>query len=117
MMAAIATTRDQSRRARDIPRVMLGGFAALAESAWMGSVQATEVLEPLRIMATRVAGWHPVVPHLPRVSVRGLLRRELTIAEASFVLMASFFASAALGAVRQILFNAQFGIGPDVNAY
>jgi putative peptidoglycan lipid II flippase len=31
--------------------------------------------------------------------------------------MASFFTSAALGAVRQILFNAQFGAGMEANAY
>jgi putative peptidoglycan lipid II flippase len=31
--------------------------------------------------------------------------------------MASFFTSALLGAVRQILFNAQFGVGTDANAY
>ena len=63
--------------------VMLGGYAALAESAWMGSVQATEVLEPLRLRWPR--RWLPV-PRLP--SLKGLLTRELSIAEASFVLMA-----------------------------
>jgi putative peptidoglycan lipid II flippase len=32
-------------------------------------------------------------------------------------LMASFFFSAGLGAVRQVLFNARFGTGPEANAY
>ena len=31
--------------------------------------------------------------------------------------MASFFSSAALGAVRQVLFNAQFGVSAEANAY
>jgi putative peptidoglycan lipid II flippase len=43
--------------------------------------------------------------------------RELSIAEASFVLMAAFFVSALLGAVRQVLFNAQFGAGTTASAY
>jgi putative peptidoglycan lipid II flippase len=45
------------------------------------------------------------------------LTRQFGIAEASFLLMASFFASAVLGAGRQILFNAQFGAGADASAY
>jgi putative peptidoglycan lipid II flippase len=45
------------------------------------------------------------------------LTREFSVAEASFILMASFFLSAGLGAVRQVLFNAQFGVGAEVNAY
>ncbi|RPI99448.1 MAG: hypothetical protein EHM39_06510 [Chloroflexi bacterium] len=43
--------------------------------------------------------------------------RELNIAEASFVLMASFFVSALLGGIRQVLFNAQFGAGQEASAY
>ena len=36
-------------RAQDgAPALMLGGYAALAESAWMGAAHATEVLESLR---------------------------------------------------------------------
>jgi putative peptidoglycan lipid II flippase len=50
-------------------------------------------------------------------SVRGLLTREFTVAEASIVLMASFFTSALLGAVRQVLFNAEFGAGDEASAY
>jgi putative peptidoglycan lipid II flippase len=46
-----------------------------------------------------------------------LLLREYTIAEASGILMASFFLSAVLGAIRQVLFNAQFGTGLEANAY
>src|SRR5688572_2842476 len=91
------------------PAVRLGGYAALAESAWMGSVQATEVLEPLRTAPAAPPRGKAIVPRLPRLQLRGLLTREFTIAEASFILMASFFLSAALGAVRQVLFNSQFG--------
>ena len=58
-----------------------------------------------------------VLPRLPRIRLAGLYTRELNIAEASFVLMASFFFSALLGAVRQVLFNAQFGAGPEASAY
>lgn len=43
--------------------------------------------------------------------------REYTISEASGILMLSFFLSAVLGAVRQVLFNAQFGTGQEANAY
>lgn len=45
------------------------------------------------------------------------LTREFSITEASLILMISFFASAVLGALRQVLFNAQFGVGMDANAY
>src|SRR3712207_664469 len=87
------------RQGEDGPPLMLGGCAALAESAWMGSAQATEVLEPLRLgqRLRRIR-----VPGRPRLA--GLLTRELSVAEASVILMASFFLSALLGAVRQILF-------------
>ncbi len=89
----------------------LGGYAALAESAWMGAPQASDVLEPLRLPRARAArrprGW----------LLTGLFTREFSIAEASIVLMVSFFFSALLGAVRQILFNALFGVGMEANAY
>ena len=98
------------------PPIRLGGYAALAESAWMGSVQATEVLDNLQT-APAATPRRVVVPRLPRLALRSLLSRELSVAEASFVLMASFFVSAALGAVRQVLFNAQFGVGMEANAY
>jgi putative peptidoglycan lipid II flippase len=97
--------------------LMLGGYAAMAESAWMGSVQATEVLEPLRTAPAAAPTGQTVVPRRPKVHLGELYTREFSIAEASFVLMASFFLSAGLGAVRQILFNAQFGTGSDANAY
>jgi putative peptidoglycan lipid II flippase len=100
-----------------IRKVMLGGFAALAEAAWMGSVQASDVLEPLHIRQAIQRRWRVVVPRLPKLHLASLFTRELTIAEASFVLMASFFTSALLGAVRQILFNAQFGTSQEANAY
>jgi putative peptidoglycan lipid II flippase len=93
---------------------MLGGFAAMAESAWMGSGQGPEVLEPIRSAPAAQRG-QLVIPKLPKLT--GLLTREFSVAEASFILMASFFLSAALGAVRQVLFNAQFGVGSEANAY
>ena len=102
------------QQSRDAPPVMLGGNAALAESAWMGAAQASEVLELLHVAEPRR---REVVPRLPRIRLAGLLTRELSIAEATFVLMASFFTSALLGAVRQVLFNAQFGAGSEANAY
>src|SRR3712207_2918709 len=104
------------RQDEERPALLLGGYAALAEASWMGGVQATEVLEPLRLRwpPGRPRHWLRV-PRLP--SLHGLLTRELGIAEAAFVLMASFFTSALLGAVRQVLFNAQFGAGLEANAY
>ena len=96
------------------PPILLGGFAALAESVWMGAAQASDVLEPAHGTARLRRA---VVPRLPRLQLAGLLTRELTIPEATFVLMTSFFLSAMLGAVRQILFNVQFGAGSEANAY
>lgn len=95
----------------------LGGYAAMAESAWMGNVQATEVLDQLKTAPSAAPRWQTVIPRLPRLQLAGLYTRELSVAEASFVLMASFFTSALLGAVRQVLFNAQFGTGLEANAY
>lgn len=96
------------------PLLLLSGFAALAESVWMGAPQAADVLEVLHVSRP---SWRAVAPRLPRLRLRVLLTGELGIAEASFVLMASFLASALLGAVRQVLFNGQFGIGPDASAF
>jgi putative peptidoglycan lipid II flippase len=93
---------------------LVGGFAALAESSWMGAAQASDLLEPINIRFRRRRA---VAPRVPRLRVGALLTREFSIAEASFLLMASFFLSAVLGAGRQILFNAQFGAGPDASAY
>ncbi|HEX5505525.1 MAG TPA: murein biosynthesis integral membrane protein MurJ [Thermomicrobiales bacterium] len=108
---AVATAIPEGRRG-EAPPAMLGGYAALAEGAWMGAAQASDVLEPLGVAAPR-RRW--ARPRLPRLG--GLLTREFSIAEAAFLLMASFFASALLGAVRQILFNAAFGAGAEANAY
>jgi putative peptidoglycan lipid II flippase len=88
--------------------LLLGGYAALAETAWMGVAQATDVLEPLRLAVGR---WLRVA------RPAGLLGRQLTIAQAAVLLMSSFFVSALLGAVRQVLFNAEFGAGPEASAY
>jgi len=87
-MAAVAAPVEKRRP------VLLGGFSAIAESIWMGFPQASDVLD-----------------------IRGFLTRELTVSQASAVLMASFFVSALLGAVRQVLFNAQFGAGADASAF
>jgi putative peptidoglycan lipid II flippase len=101
------------------PRIdlRLGGYTALAESSWMGSVQATEVLDGLSTAPIAAAQRGITIPHLPRIRLIRLFTRELSVAEASFVLMASFFFSAVLGAIRQVLFNAQFGTGLEANAY
>ena len=77
----------------------------------MGAAQATEVLDVLHVAPRR----RVVIPRLP--SPRSLLMRELTVAEATIVLMTCFFVSALLGAIRQILFNSQFGAGPEANAF
>jgi putative peptidoglycan lipid II flippase len=107
------TTAGLGKERKPAP-MMLGGFAALAEGAWMGVAQAAEFLEVLNIFRGRERGFSI---RLPRLQLRGILTRELSIAEASFVLMSSFFFSALLGAVRQVLFNAQFGAGADATAY
>jgi putative peptidoglycan lipid II flippase len=111
-MAVSATPFDRQRR--EPPPMVLGGFAALAESAWMGIAQASEFLEPARLAWPRIQA---EFKRLTRIQLKGLLTRELTITEATVVLMASFLISAVLGAVRQVLFNAQFGVGLEANAY
>ena len=98
----------------------LGGITALAQSAWMGFPLATAILEPVRLAPGALRRWTQVIrPRRPAggLSLRGLFRRQFGIAEASFLLMGSFFASAALGSVRQVLFNAQFGVSMEANAY
>jgi hypothetical protein len=80
----------------------------------MGAAQACEGLDSLRIA---IVHWRPVRPRLPRLQSQALLTRQFGIAEAAFVLMASSFLSALLGAVRQVLFNAQFGASAEANAY
>jgi putative peptidoglycan lipid II flippase len=101
--------------------VRLGGIAALAESAWMGFPLATQVVDQVRLAPAALRRWGQAIrPRRPEISLRSLgnlFRREFGIAEASFILMASFFFSAALGAVRQVLFNAQFGVSVEANAY
>ena len=108
-MAVMETTFPAS--GADASPLLLGGYAALAESAWMGASQASDVLEPLRLPRAR-----PTTPRA-RLQLARLFTRECGIAEASIILMASFFFSALLGAVRQILFNALFGVGREANAY
>src|SRR5215471_13247999 len=98
--------------------VLLGSVTALAQSAWMGFALASDVLEQIRLAPSGILRRVQVIrPSVPRdLSLRNLLSREYSISEASFILMASFFLSAALGAVRQILFNAQFGVSQQANA-
>jgi putative peptidoglycan lipid II flippase len=48
---------------------------------------------------------------------RGFSLRHFSIAEAAFLLMMAYLASRGLGVVRQTLFNAIFGTGPEANAY
>lgn len=105
------TTRPQN--------VLLGGVTALAQSAWMGFALASDVLEQIRLAPSGILRRVQVIrPALPRnISFKNLLTREYSVSEASFILMASFFLSAALGALRQVLFNAQFGVSAQANAY
>ena len=100
-------------------KVLLGSVTALAQSAWMGFALASDVLEQLRMAPNGILRRIQVIrPAIPRdISFKNLLTREYSVGEASFILMASFFLSAALGAVRQVLFNAQFGVSPEANAY
>jgi len=100
-------------------KVLLGGITALAQSAWMGFALASDVLEQLRLAPSGILRRVQVIrPSIPRdLSLKNLLTREYSVGEASFILMASFFLSAALGAVRQVLFNAQFGVSQQANAY
>lgn len=51
------------------------------------------------------------------MQVRQLFYREFTIPQATVLMMVCFFTSAVLGAVRQVLFNAQFGVSVEANAY
>jgi putative peptidoglycan lipid II flippase len=101
--AAMATATTE-------PPEVMGGFVAMAESAWMGAALSTELLEPLH------------EPHDPLTAERRrglsrLLLHEFTIPQATVLLAASFFFSAALGAIRQVLFNAEFGAGSEASAY
>ena len=100
-------------------KVLLGSVTALAQSAWMGFALASDVLEQIRLAPSGILRRVQVIrPAIPRsLSLRNLLTREYSVSEASFILMASFFLSAALGAVRQVLFNAQFGVSQQANAY
>src|SRR5947208_15913867 len=80
----MAVAEMNAPRPRADAPLVLGGYAALAESAWMGAPQASDVLEPLRLPRSGVA--------TPRPHRFGrLLTREFSIAEASIILMASFF--------------------------
>lgn len=107
---AAGTIAAGEHRTEETAPIMVSGYAAIAESPWMGAAQATDVLEPINLVRRRLAAARP---RLPRRSLTALSRRELSIAEASIVLMTSFLLSAVLGAIRQILFNAQFGAGSD----
>ena len=100
-MAISTPALGQPARAIDEPQLRLGGLAALAESSWMGSVQATEVLETVRTMPA-ARGWAVRFPRPARLPLAGLLTREFSAAEASLILMVSFFLSAALGATGRL---------------
>jgi len=52
-----------------------------------------------------------------RARLTSLFTYEFTIAQGSLLIMASFLISAALGIVRQALFNAVFGVGMEADAY
>src|SRR5262245_8801921 len=70
--------------------------------------------------STLQAGWRRfarLASLLPWRSLYRLLMRECSVVEASFVLMAGFLLAALLGAVRQVLFHAQFGAGSEASAF
>src|SRR3989442_7188082 len=48
---------------------------------------------------------------------KGVSLRRFSIVEASLLLMMAYIASRGLGVVRQSIFNALFGTGPEANAY
>jgi putative peptidoglycan lipid II flippase len=48
---------------------------------------------------------------------RGATLRRFSVVEAALLLMLGILASKGLGVVRQALFNALFGTGPEANAY
>jgi putative peptidoglycan lipid II flippase len=116
MAAEIAIPSSETTRPQ---KVLLGSVTALAQSAWMGFALASDVLEQIRLAPSGILRRVQVIrPAIPRnLSLKNLLTREYSVGEASFILMASFFLSAALGAVRQVLFNAQFGVSQQANAY
>ena len=116
MTAEMALPTSESTKPQ---KVLLGSVTALAQSAWMGFALASDVLEQLRLSPSGILRRIQVIrPAIPRgISLKHLLTREYSVSEASFILMASFFLSAALGAVRQVLFNAQFGVSQAANAY
>ncbi|HJR82276.1 MAG TPA: murein biosynthesis integral membrane protein MurJ [Anaerolineales bacterium] len=116
MTAEMAIPSSETTRPQ---KVLLGSVTALAQSAWMGFALASDVLEQLRLAPSGILRRIQVIrPAIPRdISLKNLLTREYSVGEASFILMASFFLSAALGAVRQVLFNAQFGVSTEANAY
>ena len=91
-------------RATEVPEIRLGGYAATAEAAWMGAPQATEFMEPLNLRRLTLPRLRWV--SRPRLGVPSIFNREFGIAAATVILMSSFFFSALLGAVRQVLFNA-----------
>ncbi|GLV59021.1 lipid II flippase MurJ [Dictyobacter sp. S3.2.2.5] len=47
----------------------------------------------------------------------GLSLRRFSVLEGAFLLMLALMTSRVLGVVRQVIFNALFGAGPDANAY
>ena len=47
----------------------------------------------------------------------GFSLRRFSVVEAAVLLMLALLASRGLGVVRQVIFNAAFGTGPDANAY
>src|ERR1051325_540362 len=116
MTAEMAIPSSETTKSQN---VLLGSVTALAQSAWMGFALASDVLEQIRLAPSGILRRVQVIrPAVPRsLSLRNLLTREYSVGEASFILMASFFLSAALGAVRQVLFNAQFGVSQQANAY
>src|SRR6185369_4365986 len=94
-----STTSYNSSETTKPQSVLLGGVTALAQSAWMGFALASDVLEQLRMAPSGILRRIQVIrPRMPRdLSLKKLLGREYSVGEASFILMVSFFLSAAVG--------------------
>jgi putative peptidoglycan lipid II flippase len=60
---------------------------------------------------------HDVRPPSLTGRLRALFLRECSIREGTLIFSLAFLLSAALGVVRQVLFNAQFGAGMEASAY
>src|SRR5437660_1476266 len=78
-----ASARPQERNRQDPPLLLLGGFAALAESAWMGAAQASDVLAPAFVGHLLAPGFDPPTSALTVTLTRLMLIQPLILAAGS----------------------------------